>query len=564
MCNIMETGEKMGKKRLFFLLFLIIFLTSKHAFANDDGSIITVTSSSAAVYDNRTGSLVKMGELLQGETYRVIQQYGENWYEIVFADSTGFVPRIAVKEVAGGSLINEKSTEFWNGDSFKTLTEHTVYDNSRGTLIPFAKISSGVQYPMLGVAGNWYKIEVAGRIGFVYKDNTELVGKPYNTKEKAYEVTSDKVDIFDNRTGTLVKVGELFKGHAFKITRQYGENWYEITYGDRTGYISRGKIKESVQSIISNENKYYMPLGDLVQITTDTTVLDNSTGALVPFASISKNTIYPILSNNGNWYTIDVAGKIGFIPKKSTILLPQKIKTNNTSKIPVLMYHHLLQREENIFPKNNVIINLENFREQLNYLFLNGYQTISLADMEAYIKGSIKLKDKTVLITFDDGLKTNHLYALPVLKQYGYQAGAFIITGRITDSPSTFNPHTSQSLSVPEMNEMKTNFQFGSHTAALHQLKDNISYVLLMDSDVILDDFITSKVFLQTNYFCYPFGKYNQDTINLLKKAGYTSAYTTQTGYAKFGINPYEIPRFGIYPGTSMSEFARIVSGEWK
>lgn len=556
------------KKYLAILLFttFILVFHSKNAVASQDTLLIHITSENAVVYDNQTKTLVKVGELLKGEVYRA-KIYGQNWYEIIFAGKAGFVPKKDVTEVTGVNLRNAKTTEESTGDMIKTKGELTVYDNSTSSLIPFAKIVTNIQYPILGIYGNWYEIEVAGRIGYVYKTNTEFhpkpVSKPPMIKGNKIEVVQDHTEIYDNRTGQLIKVGELIKGQVIKIIRNYGDNWVEVQFSDRTGYIHRSKIKESSASMI-NENKYYMPLGDMVQIINNTTVYDNSSGKLIPIGTITKNTKYPILSNYGNWYRIEVAGRIGFIHKNSTIPLNQKFRTSNTAKVPVLMYHHLLQKKENAFLNNSVILNLENFKEQLNYLSKNGFQTVSLADVEAYIKGDIKLRDKTVAITFDDGHKTNHLYALPLLKQYGYQAGAFIITSRITNYPSTFNPYGLQSLSVPELYEMKSNFQIGSHTANLHQLSKNKSHVLTREPSVVLNDFMISKKYLNTTYFCYPFGQYTKETIQLLKKAGYSSAYTTKTGYANVRTNPYEIPRFGVYPNTSLKEFANIVYGNKK
>ncbi len=38
------------------------------------------------------------------------------------------------------------------------------------------------------------------------------------------EVTSN-IPIFDNRTGSLVKVGELVRGQQFTVVKDYGANW---------------------------------------------------------------------------------------------------------------------------------------------------------------------------------------------------------------------------------------------------------------------------------------------------------------------------------------------------
>ena len=54
--------------------------------------------------------------------------------------------------------------------------------------------------------------------------------------------------------------------------------------------------------------------------------------------------------------------------------------------------------------------------------------------------------------------------------------------------------------------------------------------------------------------FAYPFGHYNNTTINILKELKYTNAMTTIPGYANIGDDPFQIKRFGIYQHTSFNE----------
>ena len=45
----------------------------------------------------------------------------------------------------------------------------SVYDNTSGSLVHFASIDPNVEYPIIETAGNWHEIDVAGRIGYIYK-----------------------------------------------------------------------------------------------------------------------------------------------------------------------------------------------------------------------------------------------------------------------------------------------------------------------------------------------------------------------------------------------------------
>jgi peptidoglycan/xylan/chitin deacetylase (PgdA/CDA1 family) len=71
------------------------------------------------------------------------------------------------------------------------------------------------------------------------------------------------------------------------------------------------------------------------------------------------------------------------------------------------------------------------FEEQLSFLSQNGYQTLSLRRYLAFLSGRLRLKNPAVVITFDDGDKSLHEVAFPLLRKYDFQAIAFVVPGCI-------------------------------------------------------------------------------------------------------------------------------------
>jgi peptidoglycan/xylan/chitin deacetylase (PgdA/CDA1 family) len=55
-----------------------------------------------------------------------------------------------------------------------------------------------------------------------------------------------------------------------------------------------------------------------------------------------------------------------------------------------------------------------------------------------------------------------------------------------------------------------------------------------------------------TDFLCYPVGKYNEDTMRALKAAGYKMAFTTRAGFAKLSDGLYKATRVRMLPGMSM------------
>ncbi|WP_427337980.1 polysaccharide deacetylase family protein [Caloranaerobacter sp. DY30410] len=272
---------------------------------------------------------------------------------------------------------------------------------------------------------------------------------------------------------------------------------------------------------------------------------------------------------NDNGVNIEMHTDIQTIGRKYYVPLNVLSKIVNTNKInfaenvPVLMYHHLLEKKDikGKLVNNSAVIAVESFSQQMKVLHEQGYTTITLDELEKYLKGEILLPKKSVLITFDDGYKSNYVYAYPLLKQYGFRATVFIITQHIPYQMTEFNPEKLQIISWQEIKKSMDVFDFASHTHDLHRLNDkNISYVICKDKEEVLKDLKLSMEILDTKYLAYPYGQYNEETLNILKELGYTLAFTIKTGKVKPGDDLLQLKRIRINPNVSIWKFKKIIS----
>lgn len=237
-------------------------------------------------------------------------------------------------------------------------------------------------------------------------------------------------------------------------------------------------------------------------------------------------------------------------------------QTGYASKVPVLMYHHILEVKDYPNKDNGATITAESFREQMEYLHVNGYNTITLEELELFIKKEIKLPEKSVHITFDDGYLSNLVYGYPVLKEYGFKASLFMITGLIEEKSNTFDPKILSYLSYDDMAVMSDVFEYAAHTHNLHYLEGKNSFVVIKPIEVVRDDLKKNKEILKTDYFAYPYGKYNSSTIKLLKELGFKMAFTTKAGYVRPGDNPFTLKRQSVFPWTTIEQFAKLVNSK--
>ncbi|WP_145997277.1 M14 family metallopeptidase [Salirhabdus sp. Marseille-P4669] len=262
------------------------------------------------VYDNSTGKLVKIGTLNKGQVYPRVSDYG-NWHRIQFGDSYGYVWEGSTIP-SNSRFIKNINSSFENSkEQFLAKENAIVYDNTGKNLVPFATIEKGEKYPIVSDYGNWYRIIVAERVGYIQK--TDITGY-FSVESKYFEVTKDNLTVYDNRSGSLEKIGELTKGQVYERVSDYG-NWHRIDFGNYYGYVHKSGTLPSFKNQIPNLNSNYKDnYGSFVTVT-DANVFDNTSGNLVKFAQIVSGKEYPIVSDYGNWYRILVANKVGYIHK---------------------------------------------------------------------------------------------------------------------------------------------------------------------------------------------------------------------------------------------------------
>ena len=94
--------------------------------------------------------------------------------------------------------------------------------------------------------------------------------------------------------------------------------------------------------------------------------------------------------------------------------------------VPVLNYHQVNDKYHSA-----LTLNVAQFKRQMEYLHSEGYHTISLDDLYAYLTEGKELPDKPIVLTFDDGYIDNYEDVLPILESYNMQATIFMISDAV-------------------------------------------------------------------------------------------------------------------------------------
>lgn len=209
-------------------------------------------------------------------------------------------------------------------------------------------------------------------------------------------------------------------------------------------------------------------------------------------------------------------------------------------KIYGLMYHDIAKEAD--MSNSYTQVTPERFEDQMNALIDAGYETVTDADIVEYRDNpDFNLPKKPILVTFDDGYRSNYEYAFPIMKELGLRGSVYPNVERNDTEQDWF-------LTWEQMEEMQRsgviNIQTHSYDQHHHiEGKDGEKEAVYITKKPAEDkdkyrERIRADLKLATNRleeelghevhsFAFPFGRYNDTLIDVAKDKGYDLFITT-------------------------------------
>ncbi len=216
-------------------------------------------------------------------------------------------------------------------------------------------------------------------------------------------------------------------------------------------------------------------------------------------------------------------------------LIPPAGAPARTVDVPVLTYHRVAPLSA--VGLTDLKVDPANFLAELAALRDNGYHTISQAQLFDALYHGKPLPSKPIIISVDDGYIDDVRTILPDLLRYHMVATFFVITGRMTE-PGFVSAEAIRRLD-------RAGMDVGDHSAHHVDLREITPSELRMEtagSRAVLQRVLGHPVY----FFAYPFGAYNDAVLAAVHAAGYTMAYTTNSGTTESSTSPLTMPRIHV------------------
>jgi peptidoglycan/xylan/chitin deacetylase (PgdA/CDA1 family) len=225
------------------------------------------------------------------------------------------------------------------------------------------------------------------------------------------------------------------------------------------------------------------------------------------------------------------------------------VHANGFQTIPILCYHRFGSA------RSKLTVTPAAFEAQMEYLARNGYRVLPLADLSAFLQGREPLPQKTVIITIDDGYRSNYDIAFPILRKYGFPATVFLYSDFVG---------ASDAMTWAQMKEMVASglieVQPHSKTHA------NLTLRLPGETDAKYRERIRREIEAPTTLikdrlglpavtFAYPYGDVNEMVIELLTQQGTKLGATVTPGGNGFFAPPHMLRRTMIFGNEDLDVF---------
>ena len=230
------------------------------------------------------------------------------------------------------------------------------------------------------------------------------------------------------------------------------------------------------------------------------------------------------------------------------------MKVQAARPIPILTYHQIADAPDKPAPYRSLYVAPRDFARQMAWLQRLGYQGLSMSALLPYLCGD--KTGKVVGISFDDGYLNTLTHALPVLQQYGFSATCYFVSRRLghsNDWDRAIGIKQTRLMGQPQVREWVAGGQeAGAHTRTHPRLQGlNTTEAQQEIAGCKLElEAVTGK---PVQHFCYPFGQFDRQHVQMVQEAGYQTATTTQRGRARGGDALLQLPRVTVARTTSLA-----------
>ena len=341
--------------------------------------------------------------------------------------------------------------------------------------------------------------------------------------------------VFVVEAGTKVEATGEISGAYEKVKVGDTEGWVRSVYVDRGPEPEGDELRRAeIMAAVAQRGNPLVQSGITMVADAEIVLRQQPSAAAAKLAVVpAKSQVTLTGKEQDGFLEATFGGKTGWVA--SGYLRQTDVPAQTPLGVPVLMYHSIQANGA------QYQVTAAQLDEQLRWLSRNGYESITSADLLAWMTYGIPLPDKPIVISIDDGNASDWVF-LELLERYGFE-GVFSL------------PNYAQ-LTASQIRTLDRAGEVCGHTVS-HENLATLSYDQQMYQIVENKKYLESILGNQITCFAYPFGAYNGLTQYAVIEAGYLMAFDVSGGPQALGttINRWHILRINVNGNGTLDDF---------
>jgi peptidoglycan/xylan/chitin deacetylase (PgdA/CDA1 family) len=216
--------------------------------------------------------------------------------------------------------------------------------------------------------------------------------------------------------------------------------------------------------------------------------------------------------------------------------------------------YHVINKPPAGAPFPGLYVDPSAFAAQMKALAAAGYRGVTLDQVARdWADGLALPRGRPIVISFDNGYRSQYVNALPVLRRLGWRGVENLQLSGLPPAQGGLGAREIRAL-VRAGWELDTQ---GFTHADLPTLDPAELRHEVFDSRRV----IRERYHVPANWFCYPSGLYDPAVAAAVEAAGYSGATTVAPGWAKSRSDFYRLPRLRVLRGMTASSLLALIAG---
>lgn len=235
----------------------------------------------------------------------------------------------------------------------------------------------------------------------------------------------------------------------------------------------------------------------------------------------------------------------------------------NTERVVVLMYHRV--GEAGNAWERKYCISPGVFAAHLRALADRGMRAVDMVDFVAWLQGRATLAPGSFVLSFDDGFFGVYEHAFPLLREMGWPATVFLVSGLIGGHDEWSRRENPSGATYPLLDAEQIE-AMRSHGIRFHSHSRHHIRLTTLDDARLRDELEGSKRDLErllgepVSYLAYPYGAVNERVLAAARAAGYEAGFSVQPGFNRPGEgDAFRIRRLDVFGTDTPAMLARKV-----